>query len=103
MWRLVFDPSGQSQLPSAIARYATLAAGVLIANYGILFVLHTSMSIALPIAKLATEAFLFAASFFVQKHLVFAWPSNGRGGDASRAERSDDLVASRPRDIGEVA
>jgi len=29
------------------------------------------MSVALPIAKLATEAFLFAASFFVQKDLAF--------------------------------
>ena len=77
--RLVFDPAGRSPLPSAISRYVALAAGILIANYGILFVLHASMAVALPIAKLATEAFLFAASFLVQKHFVFVWPGKGRG------------------------
>lgn len=101
--RLVFDPAGRSPLPSSIARYAALAAGILVANYGILFVLHTSMSVALPIAKLATEAFLFGASFFIQKHLVFVWPNKGRGRDESRSERRDAVVASSPRNIREVA
>jgi glycosyltransferase involved in cell wall biosynthesis len=101
--RLVFDPAGRRPLPSAIGRYATLAAGILIANYGILFVLHTSVSVALPTAKFAAEAFLLAASFFVQKHLVFVWPGKGRGGDESRAEHSDALVATRSRNIREVA
>jgi len=100
--RLVFDPAGRSPLPSAIARYATLAAGILIANYGILFVLHASMAVALPIAKLATEAFLFAASFLVQKHFVFVWPGKGRGRDESRAGRNDAAVASSARNLREV-
>ena len=85
--RLVFDPAGRSPLPSAIARYATLAAGILIANYALLFVLHTSLSVALPIAKLATEAFLFAASFFVQKYFVFVWPDAGAPAPVSRSGR----------------
>jgi len=83
--RLVFDPAGRSPLPSAIARYATLAAGILIANYALLFVRHTSLSVALPIAKLATEAFLFAASFFVQKYFVFVWPDAGAPAPVSQS------------------
>ena len=70
--RFVFDPAGRTPLPAAITGYGTVAIGILISNYAILYLLYERLGIMLGLAKLATEASLFLASYFFQKHLVFA-------------------------------
>ena len=66
--RLVFRDKGP-WLPAAV-RYAALAAGILAANTGLLWVL-TTLGVNAFLAKLLTELTLFAVSFLVQKHGVF--------------------------------
>ena len=70
--RFVFDPAGRTPLPAAIAGYGTVAIGILIANYAILYLLYERLGMMLGVAKLATEASLFLASYFFQKRFVFA-------------------------------
>jgi putative flippase GtrA len=58
----------------AAARYAVLAAAVLVLNVVLLDALVTVMGSVLP-AKVVTEASLFLASFVVQRQVVFARPA----------------------------
>ena len=51
-----------------------MAVGVLIANYVILHLLYERFGVSLALAKIATDAGLFGASYLLQKHLVFASP-----------------------------
>ena len=70
--RLVFDPTGRTPLPAAIAGYGAVAVVVLMANYVILHLLYERLGIHLGLAKLATEVSLFLASYSLQKHFVFS-------------------------------
>lgn len=80
--RLVFA-RGDVPLRTAAARYAGLALVLLGAGYGLLALL-TGLGLPLFVAKVATDAALFAASYTAQRHVVFArltpgWRAPGRG------------------------
>jgi len=84
--RLVFDPTGRTPLPAAIAGYGTVAVGILIANYAILYLLYEQLGIYLGVAKLVTEVSLFLASYTLQKHFVFSRRSAEETRHAAQAE-----------------
>ncbi len=86
--RLVFDATGRTPLPAAIASYGTVAVGILIANYAILQLLYERLGIYLGLAKLATEVSLFLASYGLQKHFVF---SSGRAEEDRSAAQSGSV------------
>jgi putative flippase GtrA len=67
--RLVFKSSGRAA-PEA-ARYFTLAGAILVANYGLLYILNIILGINIVVAKLVTELLLYAASYRIQRNIVF--------------------------------
>lgn len=69
--RMVFAGGRDVPLRSAILRYTSLAVLLLAANFGALTAL-TDAGVPLLLAKLLTEAALFAVSFTVQRSVVFA-------------------------------
>ena len=73
--RCVFARQGRP-MPGwrAAARYAALAAAILLLNVVLLDVLVTVMG-SLVVAKVVTEATLFLVSFVVQRQVVFARPN----------------------------
>ena len=85
--RYVFDPAGRTSLPAAIAGYGTVAIGILIANYTILYLLYERLGIMIGLAKIVTEASLFLASYFLQKHFVFRTRRPQAGTDPHRRHR----------------
>ena len=89
--RFVFDPAGRTPLPAAIAGYGTVAIGILIANYTILYLLYERLGIMLGLAKLATEVSLFLASYFLQKHFVFGTRRPPSGAPGCRVRRRPTL------------
>ncbi|QXT63673.1 bifunctional glycosyltransferase family 2/GtrA family protein [Tessaracoccus palaemonis] len=68
--RLVFRRGREVPLRSATLRYLSLAALLLAANYGVLTAL-TDAGTPLLLAKVATEAALFLASYSIQRTVVF--------------------------------
>jgi len=68
---VVFGAGRTVPLRTAAARYFSLAGLLLIASYGLLTAL-TDLGVALLVAKLLTDATLFAVSFAVQRAVVFA-------------------------------
>ena len=69
--RLVFGHDRHSSWARSAARYFSLAACVLAANYGLLHLLYERWGIPLLPAKLLTEIGLFVAGFHVQRRFVF--------------------------------
>lgn len=67
--KLVFESRG-SAAPEAV-KYFTLAGGILAANYGLLYLSNIVLGINLVVAKVVTELVLYAASYRVQRNLVF--------------------------------
>jgi putative flippase GtrA len=67
--RLVFK-SKASAAPEAM-RYFTLAGSILIANYGLLYLFNIMFGINIVASKVVTELLLYAASYRVQRNLVF--------------------------------
>jgi len=69
--RLVFDPTGRTRVRQTLAGYALVAAAVLVANYGVLYLLYRRFGVNLVLAKIATESVLFLASYHAQRAFVF--------------------------------
>lgn len=67
----MFDGGRGIPLGRAAGRYAALAVVLLAANYGAIDAL-TTIGVPLLVAKLATEATLFLASFDLQRSIVFS-------------------------------
>jgi glycosyltransferase involved in cell wall biosynthesis len=74
-------------------RYATLASSLLVANVLVLQAL-TDLTGSLVFAKVGTELMLFAASYLVQKHVVFRrsrHPEEARGDNTVLVGGNDEL------------
>ncbi|WP_024286593.1 bifunctional glycosyltransferase family 2/GtrA family protein [Cellulomonas sp. KRMCY2] len=69
--RLVFAGGSDKPVGAAAAQYWSLAVALLAAGYGLLAAL-THVGLPLVAAKVVTDATLFAASFQVQRRVVFA-------------------------------
>lgn len=67
--KLVFESRGSAAAEAL--KYFTLAGGILSANYGLLFLINIVLGINLVAAKVVTELVLYAASYRVQRNLVF--------------------------------
>lgn len=67
--RLVFE-SKENGAPEA-RKYFVLAGAIITVNYGMLYALNLLLGIPLGISKIATELFLYAASYRVQSRHVF--------------------------------
>jgi putative flippase GtrA len=72
--RLVFGALRGRSVARCALRYFSLAASIMSANYLLMHLFHERAGAALALAKFATEALLFAASYQIQKRLVFASP-----------------------------
>jgi putative flippase GtrA len=103
---IVFD-GGRSRRVSAARRYVALAGVLLLGNYALLRVLHGPFHLPLVLAKLATEASLFALSYQLQRRIVFrpvAAPTSVHSagpdvaGDATAAQRVPSVLSARPDD-----
>jgi len=81
--RLVFAGERAKSLTAAATQYGVLAATLLAANFGILTAL-TGLGIALLPAKVVTEVALFAASYQLQRTVVFAAPTARPSGPGPR-------------------
>ena len=68
--RLVFK-AGKGHNLSAAPKYFGLAAGILVLNYGVIYLLTTVLGVPGIPAKLLTELILFAISYTVQRLFVF--------------------------------
>lgn len=90
----VFEHGRAVPLGAAAARYWTLVVALLAANYGLLCAL-TGAGLPLVVAKVVTEAVLFAVSYLVQKTLVFGrrrrTPESQASGDPHHAHTSAPL------------
>lgn len=75
---LVFRGGGRAS--QDLPQYLLLATGILIAN-SILLQTLTALGLAAPVAKLFTEAALFAVSFSVQTLVIFRRRRAGKEGD----------------------
>jgi putative flippase GtrA len=93
--RLVFAGGRGVPLRAAVVRYAALAVVLLAASYGLLALL-TGLGLPLLAAKVGTDAALVATSYEVQRRVVFARLSPGRGA----ARRADRRAARRERARG---
>ncbi|WP_456845352.1 GtrA family protein [Cellulomonas sp. P5_C6] len=92
--RLVFAGGRAKSLRSAAAQYGVLAGTLLAANFGVLTAL-TGLGLALLPAKVLTEAALFAASYQLQRTVVFAAPAAGlRARPGAPAPRTGSAVGS---------
>ena len=93
---LVFSATEQRSGPRHAARYAALAGGMLLANFGALSA-ATAVGIPLVPAKIVIEAALYLASFQVQRLFVF---SRLRLAEASRVvdDRVGSTVSAEDRD-----
>ena len=69
--RFVFDKAGNSSVVDSGFKYFALVGAILAANY-VLMATLTGLGFSLLIAKVITEATLFATSFVVQQRFVFA-------------------------------
>jgi glycosyltransferase involved in cell wall biosynthesis len=69
--RLVFDPTGRTRVGRTLAGYGLVAGAVLVANYGVLYLLYRRLGLNLVLAKIATESVLFLASYHAQRAFVF--------------------------------
>ncbi|MFC0213276.1 glycosyltransferase [Paenibacillus chartarius] len=69
--RYVFSRSKNKGIGSSVLRYSLLAATILALNYGLLHLLHITLSVPLVPAKLATECVLFLFSFWCQRRFVY--------------------------------
>ena len=98
---LVFRSGGSGALLRAAARYLALALGVLLASYAGIAVL-TGAGVPLLVAKVTTDATLYAASYLVQRRFVFARGHRGRVATAlptqsNVASEQDRIRAGCPR------
>ncbi len=82
--RLVFDPTGRTGVGHTLAGYALVAAAVLVANYGVLYLLYQRFGANLVLAKISTESVLFLASYHAQRAFVFRSGRTGLVGGLSR-------------------
>ncbi|MNB69888.1 Undecaprenyl-phosphate mannosyltransferase [compost metagenome] len=69
--RYVFSSKPKSAFISSAPKYFALVVLILLLNYGLLHVLSVSLGFPLLIAKLLTEGFLFAFSYWSQRKFVF--------------------------------
>lgn len=69
---LVFTAGDATRVVTSATRYFGLATLLLVANYGMMHLLHQGLGVGIVFAKLATEASLFVASYQVQRRFVFA-------------------------------
>jgi putative flippase GtrA len=104
---IVFDGGRSRRVRSAARRYVALAGVLLLGNYALLRVLHGPFHLPLVLAKLATEASLFALSYQLQRRIVFrpvAAPTSVHSagpdvaGDATAAQRVPSVLSARPDD-----
>jgi putative flippase GtrA len=91
--RVVVFRGGGGAPRAAAGRYATLAVGVLAANYVLLRTLTAVVGVPLLAAKVATEALLFLASYHVQRRYVFARRPAAAAEPAPVSDRADRPVA----------
>ena len=92
--RWVFRRGGQAApLLSSLLRYAALAATILVANIVLLHAVHAVVG-SLLVAKITTEISLFAASFLIQRGLVYSSKITGR--------REHERVAATAREAGDA-
>ena len=82
--RLVFPGPGARGAGAAALRYATLAVGLLAANY-LLLALLTGLGLTLLPAKLLTEVLLVTAGYQAQRRTVFTRRSRARTATAAPA------------------
>jgi putative flippase GtrA len=68
---LVFRQGTSAPLRTSAAKYFSLVAAILCANYAVLHVLATVLGLNLLLAKLGTEVALFSVSFLAQRHWIF--------------------------------
>ncbi|MWC26670.1 bifunctional glycosyltransferase family 2/GtrA family protein [Paenibacillus sp. MMS18-CY102] len=61
----------QSKVQRSLPRYFSLVLLILALNYGLLYMLHDRLSIALLPAKLLTESILFVLSYWAQRKFVY--------------------------------
>ncbi|MEZ0448276.1 GtrA family protein [Cellulomonas sp. ICMP 17802] len=94
--RLVFAGGRAKSLRAAAAQYGVLAATMLAANFGLLTAL-TGLGLPLLPAKVLTEVALFAASYQLQRTVVFAPPAPVLGAGGAAVSRSARPVAPAPR------
>ena len=93
--RLVFAGGRAKSLRAAATQYGVLAATLLAANFGILTAL-TGLGVALLPAKVLTEVALFAASYQLQRTVVFAAPTARPAGPGPRTGSAAGSASSRP-------
>ncbi|WP_421733054.1 GtrA family protein [Cellulomonas sp.] len=92
--RLVFAGGRAKSLRAAATQYGVLAGTMLAANFGVLTAL-TSVGLALLPAKVLTEVALFAASYQLQRTVVFAAPGRSvTARPAAPARRTGSAVGS---------
>jgi putative flippase GtrA len=73
--RLVFRSRRSGSVGRPARRYFALAAAILTANFTLMHLLYERVGLHLAVAKFITEAVLFAASYQIQKRVVFARPA----------------------------
>jgi putative flippase GtrA len=93
--RLVFAGGRAKSLRAAAAQYGVLAATMLAASFGVLTAL-TGLGMALLPAKVLTEVALFAASYQLQRTVVFATPTARPVAPAPRTGSAAGSGSSRP-------
>ena len=94
--RVVFGRA--RSMSGAAARYFPLVVAIMLANYGLLVVLHRRLDVALAPAKICTELLLFAASYLAQSRFVFAVGTPRKTAQPERGETS--LAGSGTRETG---
>ena len=91
--RLVFARRNERSIASSAARYFALAGGVMMANFALLHVFYERAGVSLVLAKFATEAALFVASYQIQRRVVFGDRAIER--DAAPATSAPPVVMRR--------
>lgn len=94
---LVFRAGRDVPVRTAAVRYASLAALLLFAGYGLLTAL-TDIGIPLLAAKILTDLTLFAVSFTVQKAVIFAPAARGAGREPSAGNECAAAAVSPSRE-----
>lgn len=69
--RFVFVKGKGTAIRKSLPRYFSLVIVIVLLNYGMLHLLHESISIPLVAAKLLTEASLFVLSYWAQRKFVY--------------------------------
>lgn len=87
--RFVFgnkDNKEKQTVRSSAPKYFALVVLIMLLNYGLMYILHESLSVPLVVAKLLTEAILFAFSYWSQRTFIFQAASKSKG-----MQRAEDI------------